>query len=165
VTLSSQIEDSDNVDPSVVGAIMPSAILGAGLESEEDVSAPLTVKHLHWTCSLVGPSVDELFTVDSMLDCGAHVVLISETLVHHLGLCRFRLHKPLPISVALNNTMSSDSHLYEYVKIMLFSPDSAYVSQAIKAIVTPNLCVPLLLGLPFLGIGTGLLTRAGYGYG
>jgi hypothetical protein len=100
----------------------------------------------------VGPSVDELFTVDSMLDCGAHVMLISKALVCLLGLRRFRLHKPLPISVALNNTTSSDSHLYEYVKITPFSPDSAYVSRTIKAVVMPNLCVPLLLGLPFLAV-------------
>jgi hypothetical protein len=152
VTSSSRIEDTDDVDPSVLGAIMPSAVLGAGSESEEDVSAPLTVKHLHWTCSLLGPSVDEPFTVDSMLGCGAHVMLISESLVHLLGLRRFHLHKPLPISVALNNTTSSDSHLYKYVKIMPFSPDSAYVSLTIKAIVTPNLCVLLHLGLPFLAM-------------
>jgi hypothetical protein len=87
-----------------------------------------------------------------MLDCGAHVVLISETLVCRLGLCCFRLHKPLPISVALNNTTSSNSHLYEYVKITPFSPDSAYVSLTIKAVVMPSLCVPLLLGLPFLAM-------------
>jgi hypothetical protein len=42
--------------------------------------------------------------------------------------------------------------LYEYVKITPFSPDSAYVSRTIKAVVTPNLCVPLLLGLPFLAV-------------
>jgi hypothetical protein len=40
VTSSSRIEDADDVDPSVVGAVMPSTVLGAGSESEEDVSAP-----------------------------------------------------------------------------------------------------------------------------
>jgi hypothetical protein len=85
-----------------------------------------------------------------MLDCGAHIVLIDAMLVKSLGLCRFCLHKPLLISVALNNSTSSDSHLYEYVKIALFAPDSSYISRTIKAIVMPSLCVPLLLGLPFL---------------
>jgi hypothetical protein len=61
-----------------------------------------------------------------------------------------RLHEPLPISVAVNNTSCSNSHLYEYVKIALFAPDSSYVSCTVKAIITPGLCVPLLLGLPFL---------------
>jgi hypothetical protein len=45
---------------------------------------------------------------------------------------------------------SSDSHLHEYVKIAPFALDSSYVSCTIKAIVTPKLCVPLLLGLLFL---------------
>jgi hypothetical protein len=52
--------------------------------------------------------------------------------------------------VALNNTSSSDSHLHEYVKLSPFAPDSSYVSRPVKAIITLGLCVPLLLGLPFL---------------
>jgi hypothetical protein len=100
----------------------------------------------------MGPGVDEPLTVTSMLDCGAHVALIDAALVFRLGLHLFHLHKPLPISVALNNTMCSDSHLHEYVKIAPFAPDSSYVSHTIKAVVTPSLCVPLLLGLPFLSI-------------
>jgi hypothetical protein len=67
-----------------------------------------------------------------------------------LGLHRFCLHEPLPISIAVNNTSCSDSHLYEYVKIAPFAPDSSYVLHTVKAIITPGLCVPLLLGLPFL---------------
>jgi hypothetical protein len=141
------VEDADS---SIVGAVMPSAVLGAGSESEEDVSAPLTVTHLRWTCLLLGPAVDDAVTVTGMLDCGAHVVLIEPSLAELLGLRRFRLHKPLPISVALNNTSTSDSHLYEYVKLAPFAPDSSYVSRPVKAIITPGLCVPLLLGLPFL---------------
>jgi hypothetical protein len=43
---------------------MPSAVLGAGSESEEDVSAPLTVKHLLWACSLLGPLINEPMTVN-----------------------------------------------------------------------------------------------------
>ena len=96
--------------------------------------------------------IEPFFTVDSMLDCGAHIILISKALVNLLGLYHFCLHKPLPISVTLNNTSSSDNHLHEYVKITPFSPDSAYVLHTIKAIVTLHLCVPLLLQLPFLAV-------------
>jgi hypothetical protein len=67
-----------------------------------------------------------------------------------LGLRRFRLHKPLPISVALNNSTTSDSHLHEFVRIAPFAPNSAWVSCTVKAIIVPHLCVPLLLRLPFL---------------
>ena len=54
ITLSSQIEETNNTKSPIMGAIMPNTVLGAGSGSEEDVSAPLTVNHLHWTCSLMG---------------------------------------------------------------------------------------------------------------
>jgi hypothetical protein len=148
--LSAHIGEIDDDMSSHIGAVMPSTVLGAGSESEDDVSSPLTIQHLLWMCSLLGPSVDKPTLVKAMLDCSAHVVLINETLVKCLGLCHFCLHKPLPISVALSNTTCSDSHLYEYVKIAPFTPDFSYVSRTIRAIVMPGLCVPLLLGLPFL---------------
>jgi hypothetical protein len=129
---------------------MPSGVLGSGSELEDDVSAPLTVKHMHWLCLLLGPSVNKPLTVKGMLDCGAHMVLINEALVALVGLCHFCLHKPLPISVAVYNTTWSDSHLHEYIKIAPFAPDSSYVSHTIKAVITPGLSVLLLLRLPFL---------------
>jgi hypothetical protein len=89
ITLSSRVEDVEEMDSSLVGAIMPSAVLGAGSESEEDMSAPLTVAHLQWLCCLMGPLVDEPITVKTMLDCRAHIVLIDELLVRLLGLRQF----------------------------------------------------------------------------
>jgi hypothetical protein len=85
-----------------------------------------------------------------MLDCGAHVVLIDDALVGKLGLCRFCLHKPLPISVALNNLNASENYLHECVKIVPFALNSAWTSCTVKAVVTLNLCVPILLRIPFL---------------
>lgn len=79
-------------------------------------------------------------------------MLIDSTLVKELGLRHFRLHKLLPISVALNNLTTSESHLYKYIKIAPYSLDSAWTSRTLKAIVTPKLCVPILLRLPFLSI-------------
>lgn len=46
----------------------------------------------------------------------------------------------------------SDSHLYEYVKITQYTVDAAWMSHSVKAVITPMLCVPLLLGLPFLTV-------------
>jgi hypothetical protein len=147
-----QIEElAEDEDSSVACMIMPSVVLGSGSESEEEVS-PLTVLHLCWACMLMGPVADELITVNSMLDCGAHIILIDSVLVKKLGLCHFHLHNPLPICVALNNLTTSESHLYEYVKIAPYSPDPAWTSQTVKAVVTLKLCVPLLLGLPFLTV-------------
>lgn len=38
------------------------------------------------------------------------------------------------------------------MKIAPYAPDSAWTSQTVKAVITPNLCVPVLFGLPFLSI-------------
>lgn len=137
---SAHIEDVEGSNESyVAGVVMPSAVLGSGSKTEEEVS-PLTVSHLCWMCTLMGPSADEPVTVMGMLNCGAHVVLIDSLLVDQLGLHCFHLHKLLPISVALNNTTTSESHLYEYVKIALYAPNSAWTSQTVKAVVTEKLC-------------------------
>lgn len=153
VASSSRVKEYDKGDTSFVAvAIMLSAVLGSGSESEEEVSTLLTVPHLHWDCSLMGPEADEPLTVTSMLDCGAHVVPIDSSLVESLGLHRFHLHRPLPISIAMNNTSTSDTHLYEYVKIVPYTVDSTWTSRTIRAVITPMLCVPLPLGLPFLTV-------------
>ena len=153
VTLSTHIEEvaDKNNAPFVAVAIMPLAVLGSGSETK-DVSVPLTIAHLCWTCSLIGPGSDEPITVNSMLDCGAHVVLIGSMLADQLGLCHYCLYSPLPISIALDNSSSSDSHLHEYIKFVPYVPSLAWISQTVKLIVTLNLCVPLLLGLPFLTV-------------
>lgn len=149
---STQAEElSEDESSFVAGAVMPSAVLESSSGSEEEVS-PLTMPHLHWECTLMGPVADDLMTVMGMIDSGAHIVLIDEMLVQQLGLRCFHMHKPLPISVALNNSPTSESYLYEYVTIAPYSPDSAWTSQMLKAVIMPNLCVPLLLGLPFLTV-------------
>jgi hypothetical protein len=90
IIMPSRIKESEDAESSLVGAVMPSGILGASSELEDDVSASLTMKHLHWLCSLLGPLINEPLTVEGMLDCGAHVILINKTLVTLLSLHRFR---------------------------------------------------------------------------
>ncbi|KAF8222394.1 hypothetical protein L208DRAFT_1322849 [Tricholoma matsutake] len=152
-----QIEEVDEGEDSfVAGAVMPLLVLGAG--SETDEVSPLTIPHLRWTCTLIGPGTDEPVAVNTMLDSGMHIILINSALVEKLGLCCFHSHKPfvalipLPISIALNNTASSESQLYEYIKITPYSVDASWTSRTVKAVITPNLCVPILFGLPFLSI-------------
>jgi hypothetical protein len=50
---------TDSLDSPMIGAVMPSCIIGNGSESEAEVSAPFTVQHLRWQCSLIGLSADE----------------------------------------------------------------------------------------------------------
>lgn len=84
VTSSAQIEEvMEDQDSCVAGAVMPSSVLGSGSETDEEVS-PLSVLHLCWECTLIGPGADEPLTVSSMLDSSAHVILIDNSLVEKL---------------------------------------------------------------------------------
>jgi hypothetical protein len=48
------------------------------------------------------------------------------------------------------NGQKTEFEFSEYVKLQLHDPSSYWSSKAIHAIVTPRLCLPMILGLPFL---------------
>lgn len=121
-TLIEEVPDENDAS-FIAGAIMPSVVLGSGSETEEEVSAPLA--HLHWPCLMIGPGTDKPITVNSVLNCEAHIGLINSKLADQLHLHCYHLHKPLSISVALNNSSSADSHLHKYVKLAPYTPDSS----------------------------------------
>lgn len=153
ITSSSHIESVDNEsDKSMpIGAVMPSRVLGSGSETEDDeVCIPLTSQHYQWTGMVTGPNTDLPVAVNTMLDCGTHVVLIHPSLVEQLGLHCFCLFKPLPVSVAIEEGKMEEKHLHEYVKLALSSQDSVWTLNTIKDIIAPNLHVPVLLGTMFL---------------
>jgi hypothetical protein len=54
------------------------------------------------------------------------------------------------VDFALQNRKKYSTSLYEYVKIRLSSSDVSWTSITLKAIIAPGLCVPILLGIPFL---------------
>jgi hypothetical protein len=143
------IQDENSM---TVGAIMPSAVLGSGSDSGDDdeVCTPIILRHFKWSCNLFGTVADFPITVNGMLDCGAHIVLIDPGLVEKLKIHRFKLNKPIPVTVAIQEDGIKVSHLYEYGKLSVSSPNNAWMSSTIKAVLAPNLCVPLLLGSPFL---------------
>jgi hypothetical protein len=59
------------------------------------------------------------------------------------------LHKPELVDVAFSKEKKK-TELYYYVKLSLSSLDCAWTSRVVKAIVTPDLCLPIILGLPWL---------------
>lgn len=85
----------------------------------------------------------------ALIDNGAHLALIHPELVERLGLKKYRLHKPELVDVAFSKEKKK-TELYYYVKLSLSSLDSSWTSRVVKAIVTPGLCVPVILGLPWL---------------
>lgn len=85
----------------------------------------------------------------ALINNGMHLVLIHPELVDRLGLKKYHLHKPELVDVAFSKGKKK-TELYYYVKHTLSSLDSAWTSRVVKAIVTPGLCLPIILGLPWL---------------
>ena len=146
---------SDEETPTVT-AILPSIDVyssdseeDAGI-SDHDVSAPFKSKHLIWHCQVHGLTTDFPVTMHALIDNGAHVVLIRPELVAELGLKKYRLHMPKLVDVAMNNNQNSCSQLRGYVELSLVSLDAVWTSKTVKALITPGLCMPIILGLPFL---------------
>ena len=59
------------------------------------------------------------------------------------------MHKPELIDIAFSKEKKK-TELFFYVKLSLSSLDSAWTSHVVKAIITPGLCLPIILGLPWL---------------
>ncbi|KAJ7703757.1 hypothetical protein B0H16DRAFT_1482865 [Mycena metata] len=121
-------------------------------ESDSDhdgyVLPPLTVPHLYANVTLSGPSISEFpVPVRSLLDIGCPSIVISDKLVKQLGLRRY----PLPAEED-NLSSLSDSPLScrEYVKLKVTSADGNWTSRIVRAKVNVGLCIPLILGMPFL---------------
>ena len=78
------------------------------------------------------------------------MVLICPELITELNLKIHPLKEPELVDVTLKNGQKSVTKLYEYIKLSLTSLDAAWTSKSVKALITPGLCMPVILGLPFL---------------
>lgn len=118
------------------------------------LTAPFFGSHLFWKCCVVGANVNEQgatpFVLRALIDHGSHAVLIQEDLVNTLGLRRRKLPKPETVSMAMGDGLERSYTLTEWTKIQLYDPTSGWSSCSVRAVVAPNLCSPLILGLPFL---------------
>jgi hypothetical protein len=141
--------DDDDV-AFTINVIMPSSVLDAGNTMDEEVCAPLMSRHLRWSYRLSGTNTKFPIVVNGMIDVGAHSVFIHPSLVERLRFCRYNLHEPCHVEMALQNSKKTSTSLHEYVKIRPSSPDGEWTSMTVKAIIAPGLCVLLLLGIPFL---------------
>jgi hypothetical protein len=148
--------DTDE-DVSATAAILPHSANDYTSDSDEDWDVsrhevshtPHRGKRLIWNCQINSLMTDFPIKTCTLIDNGAHLVLIRPELVEELGLKKYRLHKPEPVSIAFSNEKKK-TELYYYVKLSLSSLDSAWTSRIVKAIITPGLCLPLILGLPWL---------------
>ena len=88
-----------------------------------------------------------------LIDDGAQLVLINNSLVCALGLCVYQLPLPIPLVLAFSYSPSSPTSLLaaQCVKHSIISPDSQFRSQSVWALIAPDtLYVDVILSLPFL---------------
>ena len=148
-------EFDENAVFAVFGPTASSSVLGNGSFSEGEISVslpPLRSKHFVWKCNVDGPKVDFPLAVSTLIDNGAHVVLIRPEVVQKLGLPVYQLDKPESIDVAIDssNKAKKPQELSEYVLLAVSSLDHAFHAKTVRALVTPGLCMPVILGLPWL---------------
>jgi hypothetical protein len=147
--IDSEEESSFSVSVQGVNAILsPIPDLVTDPEDSDGVSAPLKIPHIFWNCKVLTPGGDTE-RVKALVDDGAHLVLIHPDLVHRLSLRTFQLKKPENVEVAIDRKKEVFS-LSRYVKLRCTTTDSSWSSTAVRALIAPNLCCPLILGQPFL---------------
>jgi hypothetical protein len=149
-----RVEETQNIHSSIA-AVLPSAtipfVLGTGAsdtESEPSSVSPISVPHYIWHANVHG--LAEFPTpINCLLDNGAHLILIRPETVADLGLQKRKLHSPQCVTVAINSQRRT-FHLDDYVVLTLSSLNNAWTSRPVRALIAADLCVNILLGLPFL---------------
>ena len=139
-----------------LAAIFPPAAIGETSFSElsennmSSVSTPPSLKceHLVWKCKADSGVAGVSVNTTALIDSGAHMVFIRPDLVEKLELHAFRLTSPELINVAIN--AQGPSSLMHFVRFTVSSRDNVFKSKVLNAVVTPGLCMPIILGLPFL---------------
>ncbi len=153
--------DSDDDDDAGELAYMPTAPVAAvyaasayavaALGTDEydvwysEYVSPPTAPHLVWNMHIASSPV--LDAVDGLIDTGAPVNLVSEATVQAHNLRRRPLHKPWPFTDAF---AGREQQATEWCKFVVTAPDGSYSSRAIRAVIVPTLCYPVILGVPFL---------------
>ena len=110
-------------------------------------------EHLKWTCMVDTPATCAPTPITTLIDHGCSPVLILSDLMEILCLEPHQLFKLLSVSGTFmknRGEMDSKKVLSEYCKLHIQSPDTAWQSHAINAIICPGLHTDLILGLEFL---------------
>ena len=113
--------------------------------------APLKCKHLVWSCFIDGPLTEFPLKISSLIDNGCHLILIRPDIVKKLGLHISTLKQPETVDVAIKNRKEKlKIELNQYVILKATSRDQKWISKGVRALIAPDLCMPVIFGLPFL---------------
>jgi hypothetical protein len=108
--------------------------------------------HLWWDCCIDAPFTCAPTPICVLIDHGASPVLRSEDTIEIYGLVCCKLFKPYAVSAAfiLGQPRAQPVLLTEYCRLNLQSPDAAWKSWTLNAIICPQLQTDIILGLNFL---------------
>jgi hypothetical protein len=144
--------ESDNRD--IVTAFTPTSALGNGTDSgrSDSVSdvASLKCKHFIWNCLINGPFTEFPLKFSSLVDNSCHLVLIRPDVVERLSLTVCNLKIPESINVAIKDCKKKKMLLGTFVILRATSIDQQWHSKPVRAIIAPDLCMPIIFGFPFL---------------
>ena len=149
-------ETDTNFVASMFGTMNTTSVIGDGSFSNSEVSVRPHIKYKHyvWNCLIEGPAVEFPIKILTLIDNGAHMVLICPELVAKMNLHIFPLHKPEVVDVAISTTTKKEITLSSYIKICATSLDGQWTSRTVYAVIAPELCMPIIFGLPFLEINS-----------
>jgi hypothetical protein len=113
--------------------------------------APLP-EHLWWDCCIDTPFTCTSILIRALINHGAPPVLISEDTIELYGLVCCKLFKPFAVSAAFvfGQLKAQPVLLDEYCRLNVLSPNAAWKSCTLNAIICPNLQTEIILGLDFL---------------
>ena len=120
---------------------------------------PLKGEHFIWTCRIDNATDRISVKTRALIDSGAHMVLICPDLVKRLNLPSYPLATPENVNIALGSA-TQINQLTHYVTIDPASLDNQFRSHILHAVIAPGLCMPIILGLPFLCLNRVLCNYA-----
>jgi hypothetical protein len=138
--------DSD-VSPHTVASVPPSTPHTATPSSRSSSPCPLTESHLVWNAVVSHARTADAIPVETLIDTGSFIVLISSQTVHRCGLKSWPLHTPITTVAAFDKIPRTHS---SFVRLKLHDPSFAWSARSVKALITDNLCHDVVLGLPFI---------------
>jgi hypothetical protein len=117
--------------------------------AELEVCPPLLIPHLLFPAFVLQDGL-RTSSFDCLLDNSAHFVLISRNVVKNCKLQIRKLKTPKPITQAITLYTKQQILLTDYVHLDLSSLNGAWTLHTVHAVISDDLCYPILLGQPFL---------------
>lgn len=137
--------DSDNIAPTQVRAFSVAAVLPKSpaviVSAVKELKAPFTGDHLFWRCAVAGTDVTAPFVpvYDTLIDHGAHMVLICDSLVTEMNLKQRKLPDAIEVETAMPSPgeLVVATSLSEYVKLTLYDPVTGWAARTVHTIIAP----------------------------